>query len=148
MWVTVCSPELLREDVFSENYTLPHRFFFFLPRHRSCWRKPSAISQGSKVPCPSGKPKRAELGTSALAALGSVPVSVQTRCPPQVILLYAEFGCLPCLGLPSQTAMAFGCSLGLIDKWRADSADGATFVTLVSQDVLAHAQPRKLMLPQ
>lgn len=50
MWGTVSSPVLLREDVFSENYTLPPRFC--QPRHWSCWRKPSdrdvSIVQGTE----------------------------------------------------------------------------------------------------
>jgi len=38
MWNMVSSVVLLREDVISESFTLPPRFY--LPRHRSCWRKP------------------------------------------------------------------------------------------------------------
>lgn len=43
--------------------------------------------------------------------------------------------------------MVFGRLLGLIDKWKTVQ-DGATFVILVSKDVLAHAQLRKLVLLQ
>lgn len=58
---------------------------------------------GTANPPETGKPKMAELGTPALSSL---PVQVQIRHLPQLILCDV-FGCLSWLVLPSEMAMDF-----------------------------------------
>lgn len=90
---------------------------------------------GTANPPETGKPKMAELGTPALSSL---PVKVQTRHFPQLILCDV-FGCLSWLVLSSQMEMEFVLA-GICWAWLLSGGkavqNGATFATLASKDVL------------
>lgn len=89
---------------------------------------------GNANPPETGKPKIAELGTPALSSL---PVEVQIRHLPQLILCDV-FDCLSWLVLPSEMTMEFVLA-GVWWAWLTSGGNGATFATLAFKDVLAHA---------
>lgn len=146
LWGTIISPVLLREHIFSESYILPR--WFCLPRDWSGWRKSSdqdecivrnrivpggfvfcALWSGSRGfvfrDCKSSWNRQVKDGRAGTSCPQSSPCASTNKAPPSTDLVW-------CIRLLTLGGFAFSnsngvwscwCLLGLVGKWREDSAE-------------------------